>query len=74
MVQKKQKRRQNVRVGLYICVLVGLLMACDLVHAVLSSVAAEKQHYYLMKLLPIKTILCTCHYYYSGLVTLLLIT
>lgn len=35
---------QNV--CLYICVLVGLFMACDLVHAVLSSVAAEKQHYY----------------------------
>lgn len=29
---------------LYICVFVGSFMTCELVHAVLSSVAAEKQH------------------------------
>ena len=46
-------------VCLYFCALAGLFIACDLVHAVLSSVAAEKQYCYLMKLLPIKMILCT---------------
>lgn len=55
----KKKQRQNVCVCLYFCVLAGLFIACDLVHAVLSSVAAEKQYCYLMKLLPIKMILCT---------------
>lgn len=40
---------QNVCVCLYMCALVGLFIACDLVHAVLSSVAAEKQYCYLMK-------------------------
>lgn len=37
------------------------------VHAVLSSVAAEKK-YYLMKRRPIKTILCTYYHCYFGLV------
>ena len=45
----KKKQMQNVCVCLYMCALVGLFIACDLVHAVLSSVAAEKQYCYLMK-------------------------
>lgn len=56
---------------LYICVFVCLFMECEFVHAVLSSVAPDKQHYYLMKLLPIKTILCLYHYYYFGVVIVL---
>lgn len=31
---------------LYICVYVGSVMACEIMHAVLSSVAADKQHRY----------------------------
>lgn len=37
-------------VCLYSCVLVGVFIVCGLVHAVLCSVAAEKQHCFLMKI------------------------
>lgn len=58
----KKKKRRNVCVFVHLCV--GLFVyTCDLVHAVLSSVAAEKQYCYLMKLLLIKMIMCTYHYY-----------
>lgn len=40
----KKKKKVAKCLCLYICVFVGSFMTCELVHAVLSSVAAEKQH------------------------------
>lgn len=44
----KKRQRRSVCVYLYNSVLFCLFMACDLVHELLSSVAAEKQRCYFM--------------------------
>lgn len=58
----KKKKTGAKCLFVHVCALVGLFKACDLVHAVFFSVAADKQYCYLMKLLSIKKILCTYHH------------